>query len=108
MDAQLIPLQQFYLMAIAAKLQELKVDCIFQDLENGKTGRLFLISGNSTAALATLNFHFEMNGVLFEIDSRDERKLRAEIKYVEGIDGFIADMTKFLNANRLEHKRRAA
>jgi len=99
--AELIPLQQIYLLAISEACKALHLDCLLQDLGDGKTGRLWLVHPGRTVAYAQLAFAFDHDDVTLGIITRDERELVRVVKYVEGIEDFIEAMTRFFHAGRL-------
>jgi hypothetical protein len=109
MEAKLIPIEQFYLLSIAAWAESDKMECLLQDRENGKSGRLWLISAtsDSSAPLAHITFCFEENGVTLAVAHRDERIIEPRlVKFAEGIDGFIADLARFFNAGKIAAPKR--
>jgi hypothetical protein len=105
-DAKIIPLQQLYLMALVATVNADKLDAVQQDLGQD-AGRLWLVSNGTTVPQAQIAYKFGVVYVSFGIITRDERKLSRVVKYAEGIDGFLEQLQKFLQANRLVDLTRA-
>jgi hypothetical protein len=102
--ATLIPLQQFYLMAIASILDEMHaLDCILEDKANG-AGRLWLLRQKSktTAPHGWIAFSFEDECVRFAVGTRRDNATWNHVSpYAEGIDGFLERLTKHLSEGLL-------
>jgi hypothetical protein len=107
-DATLIPLEQLYLMALATTAKSLKLDSILQDIKDGKTGRLWLVSPGTTVPQAQVAFEFSVDSIKLGVLTRNERELVRVVKYAEGIDGFLEEFTKFMQSGRIAAPRKAA
>ena len=115
-DATLIPLEQLYLMALATTAKSLKLDSILQDLtgtfkdgaSRRQSGRLWLVSPGTTVPQAQIAFEFATDSIKVGVLTRDERELVRVVKYAEGIDGFLEEFTKFMQAGRIAAPRKAA
>jgi hypothetical protein len=106
--AEIIPLQQVYLMSLAGAAAGLKMDALLQDFGDGKHGRLWLTpQGNCTVPLGMLEFKFEHDSVLLRVATRDEQVLERVVKYAEGLDSYLGDFTKLFQAGRIAHRKAA-
>lgn len=105
-DAKIIPLQQLYLSIIVTTVGAEGLDSVQQDL-GADAGRLWLVRKGTTVPQAWVGYKFDVESVKIGIQTRDERELTRTVKYAEGIDGFAEELSRFLRANRLTHKRAA-
>lgn len=105
-EVGIVNLEQLYLVAIVNTVNAEKLTAVLQDFDNG-AGRLWLVREGSTVPSAEIEFKFDRDVVHLGIISRNERSLLREVKYAEGIDGFLEDLQKFLRAGLLAHKRAA-
>lgn len=101
-DAKIIPLQQLYLSALACVAASDSLDAVQQDL-GPDAGRLWLVRDGSTVPQAQVAYKFGIDDVVLGVITRDERELTRTVRYAEGLDGFLADFSRFLHANRLTH-----
>jgi len=106
MNAQVLPLQSFYLNLLVTVCNSEKLTAIQQEFD-ANIGRLWLVHEGSTVPVAHLAYRFEQDAVNLGIETRDQRSLARTVKYAEGLDGFMEELQKFLTANRLPHKRAA-
>lgn len=102
--AELIPLQQLYLMALAATAKSLKMDTVIQE----EPERLWFVSQGSTVPLGMVEFGFGRDSVTFRVATRDERILVETIKYAEGLDAFLPLLAGLFQAGRISDKRSEA
>lgn len=108
MEAQIISLQQLYLLSLCKMFEGEKLAAILQDFGND-TGRLWLTREGSTVPQAFVEFKFQRDEVALAVMTRDERTKAYIVKYSEGLDATLQDLQKMLRAGLLEHKvKRAA
>jgi hypothetical protein len=104
-DVTLIPIRQFYLMAIAALLCDHKLDSVLEEKAPGNAaGRLWLIRqrSTSTAPLGWVAFQFEENDVRFQCGFRsDNATWNFSCSYSEGIDSFLERLDRSLKEGAL-------
>jgi hypothetical protein len=109
--ADIIPLEQLYLMTLAATFKSLALDTVLQDKStNGlkDVGRLWLVAPQSTVPHAFVDFQFMDDEFRITVTTRNERTLDRVIKYGEGIDAYLGEVTRFFQAGRISDKRKAA
>ena len=100
----IIPLDQMYLLAIVQTANSARLSAVLQDLGND-AGRLWLTPSESTVPVAQISFKFDIDEVKLGVVSRDERELVRVIRYAEGLDGFLPELSRFLTANLLAAPR---
>lgn len=105
--AGIIALDQLYLMSIIGTCNALKLSAVLQDTGND-SGRLWLVPAESTVPLAQITFAFGTDDVKLGVITRDERELVRVVRYGEGLDGFLPDFMRFMQAGRLAAPKRAA
>jgi len=99
-DASIVPLQQLYLSALVALIDSHHLTAVQQDLGND-TGRLWMVSIGTTVPIGQIGYKFDDDSVALAAVMRDERKFGRIVRYIEGIDGFLEDFEKFMNAGKL-------
>jgi hypothetical protein len=108
----IMPIEQLYIRAIAGLAEDQGFACAMQDLQPNGAGnlpacRLWLIPENTTIPAGCVNIAFNQDGVAIELVMRNDRTLSAcSIRYAEGLDGWLQDATRFLQAGLLADKRK--
>lgn len=108
MKDEIVNLQKFYLQALCALIEAEKFTPAIQEAGPG-VGQLWLIRSGSTGAAFRIAFKFGPESVTLGALARGEkRELVKEILYFDGIEDFMRDLQKFLRADLLSDKRKAA
>lgn len=101
MEAQIVTLQQLYLVTLVQMFKAEKLHAILQDFGQD-AGRLWLTgSEGTTIPQAELMFKFDRDSVALRISTRDERTKDIVVKYAEGLDGAMEQIQKLLRAGRI-------
>lgn len=100
-------IERLYLLTIAGALESRKYACVLQQMGENQ-GRLWIMEEGTTKPAGCLQFKFEENRVLFELQVRDEgQKSQSVIDYAEGIDELPKQILRALQARMLADKRAA-
>jgi len=99
-DTAVSQLEQLYLSILIQAIRADRLEPVQQTIDE-KNGRLWFMSTGTTVPLAMLSYQFAIDSVKFEMQTRDERRFSQVVKYAEGFDGFVVELTRFLQAHRL-------
>lgn len=104
-DAKVVPLQQFYLGILAAGFAAQNLTTLQYEIPgaNDPAGSLYFIRAGTTAAEFVIAYQFLPDSVKLKVVARSGKALNETVSYVGGLDGFLVELSKFLNAGRLGH-----
>lgn len=98
----IVNLVELYKNTIAAVLEhQHKLDTAEQADGSGLSGRLWAMRHGTTVPELIISYEFDNNGAKFTLVDRNMRQSGYNLAYVEGVEGFLGDMAKFINAGRL-------
>jgi hypothetical protein len=95
----LFPLQETYLNCIASAFEAEKLDTLINPDEHRST--LYAARKGTTVPEYIMIVVFGVSDVSLNILSRNERELATNIKFAEGIDGFLHELRRFMRADRI-------
>lgn len=104
-DANVVPLHQFYLGILAAGFAAQNLTTLQHEAPGADpAGSLYFVRKGTTAAEFVIAYQFLPDAVKFKVVARNGAAINETVSYAGGLDGFLVDLSKFINAGRLAHK----
>lgn len=101
----MINLHDLYLNTVEGVLESQKLSCAHQPEGEKPAGVIWAMPKGSTKPDVLITYAFNPQHVDLRVLSRDAgRHFDMAVFYVEGVEGFLAELVKFISAGRLTHK----
>ena len=101
-EQDVIPLQQCYL-SVLVQISNAAGYQVLQHEEDNRTGSLWLVREGTTTPDVWLRYSFAGLSVAIQCNTRDSKRVDAEVEYRVGIDEYAAAFNRALTANRITH-----
>ena len=99
-SGQMMSLQDVYLMALAQCCESVKLQSVMQQTGDG-AGRVWLMREGTTIPHAWIGFKFGVDDVALKVMTRTEHEYEEIVKYAAGLDRFLPELLRTLNAGLL-------
>lgn len=102
-DASVLPLQQFYTAIIVQMMNARQLTALQQEFENmaDPSGRLYFVRDGTTVPEVIMEYVFTRDALQVKVLPRSGKVLTEVVSYAAGLDSFLDELAKFLNAGKL-------
>jgi hypothetical protein len=98
----MVNLHDLYLGTIEAVLNSNKLDAVHQPEGEKPAGVIWAMRVGTTKPDLFITYLFAPTRVTFKVFGRDDgRGFEQHVSYVEGVEAFLAELVKFINAGKL-------